>query len=547
MENGNRNRNRAISEVDPLEEVAYRTQTHDQHDFAGVSALTEEVGRRASWTSQGSASTTASQERQARTTRSRFNSLKSPIHEEDRDDSLESSEAKEDPLFAGPLRPLEETRTTESQAKKKERKGLNKVSLLFIKSYLLLFVAFMGILAIYWGSWYNRTANLHNIQYLVVSDETTNPLITETFIGVFNSTAAASIGTFSFANSTQFALETAKYNRTNWEQVIHEVHEQNYYGGFYIPPNATNLYLESLQTLTAFNSTVRFVFETGREPAMVPGLVVAIVRKLQISFVQLSQKVVVMPLVAQLSTDQYTALVTTAPELLSTLWFQFLDYRPYDNPGFIGPLQIGFTYLLVLSFHQFNFASATHETMATKLRLRQYMVYHIITSHLSYFLLALVYCLMTLAFQIPYTRAFGYSGFLVLWAFVYLTMAALGGINENVAIQIFLRNRPLIGFWIVFFMVINLAPVFSPITVINEFYRYGYALPMYCGSRLVNVTLMNTSTRDVGRNIGILIAWIALTNIILPFNIRSVKRYKKEAEEKAQRDTEASGADENVN
>jgi hypothetical protein len=524
-----------ISSLDPLDKIAHRTRTHDDHDFGGVSALPSDFARRESWTSFKS----------RRDSKARRDSVKeNAIHEEEshqEEDEEENSDTHQGDLEDA-TQTLVKAETTRSQKKRNRKVAFWKVARMFGTSYLIIFCVFLGFLSIYWGSWYDRAAYLHRLNYLVVSEESPDvvePLITETFINVFNSSGAHKIGTFHFVNASQFGLEAKEENRSNWEEIISRVHQQHYWGGFYIPANATGLYLESLRTLIPYNDSVRFVYESGRNPTAVSGYVVSPVNKLEKSFVQLAQKYIMLPLISNLTTEEKTQLITNGTQLLSNLWFQRTDYRPYDIPVIIGPLQVGLIYLLVMSFHQFNFASTTHEVMRTKLRPKQYMVYHLITSHLAYLILGLVYCLMTAAFSVPYDRTFGTAGFFVEWAFVYLIIAAMGGLNENVALQIFARNKPFIGFWIVFFMVSSLAPVFSPIAIINQFYRYGYAMPMYCGHQLLNVVFLDTTKKDIGRNIGILIAWIVLMNIILPFNIRSVERYKKKVEERARKTLKA--------
>lgn len=503
----------SLSSLDPLEEVIHRTNTHHEHDFGGVSALPESLARHSSWRSRNSRGTN-------KTRASSFagTHIAEEEHDDD-DDDIVSTPSEE---------PLAKLQTTRSQQKVR-KVALRKVARMFLTQYAILFFAFIAIMSIYWGSWYNRAKYIHNLSYLVVSEEAEQPLITQTLHAVLNSSLAKSYGTFHFKD-----LQPEE-NRTVWEEVIHLVHEQRYWAGLYVPANASMSYLQSLKTLDPFNDTIRSVYETGRNPTAVPGYVVAPLGQLEKIFVQLAQNSVVMPLVSQLTSSEYTNLLRNGTQLLSSLWWTATDYRPYTNPGSIGPVQIGLIYCHVMSFHQFNFASATHELVRSRLHLKQYLVYHILSSHLAYCSLGLVYCLMTVAFHFPYDATFGKSGFLVQWACVYLLIAALGGLNENVAIQIFARNKPLIGFWIVFYMVLNLSPVFSPIPIINQVYRYGYAMPMYCGNHLLNVILMDTSKREMGRNIGILVAWNVVTNIILPFNLISVKKYNARVHERAQK------------
>lgn len=513
--------------------------TKEDHDFTGASVLPSDLSRQNTWSLPIMRRTSTFRappinEESNGETQSAEDTSKAEVT----DDSPVSTTAPASSLSQKV--PAEETSQEPTQeekaiAKSSTRKGMRKVRWLFIKEFLIIFVAFIGILSIYWGSWYDRRENMHRLSYLVALDEAgeAQSLISDTIREVFQSREARTIGTFHFPNMTEFRELAEQNNRSTWDEVVHRVHQQYHWGGIYVPRNATASYLESLRTLRPYNDTVRFVYETARSPTSVGSYVVIPIRRVQNGFVQQSQRSVVSPLVETLSDDEYHSLMTNGTDLLSSLWFTMIDNRAYDFPGLIGPILIGLIYLVVISFHQFNFASDTHELMQTKLRLKDYVVYHMITSHVSYLVISLTYCLMILAFQMPYTRTFGRSGFLVCWAFVYLTTAAFGGANENAALQIFARNKPLIGLWIVLFMVANLAPVFSPMALTNRFYRYGYAMPMHCGNELLTVALLNTTKRHVGWNIAILIAWILVTNAILPFNLRNIKNYKRGVEEKA--------------
>jgi hypothetical protein len=431
------------------------------------------------------------------------------------------------------------SRASKAESKKQVRfqDKVVKVSMMFAWVYIMILVAFLGILSIYWGSLFNRMSYVRTLDYLVVIDDVQvgdlSPLIGDTFTAVLNTTGR-SIGQFHVRSGDDF--ETSG-DRTPLEEVVQQIHHQKYWGGLYIPKNATLDYFNALQTNdSSFNKTlVSFVYETGRDPQNVPGTILSVIYQLEKSFVLAGDTNITSPLLARLSDEQKLNVAVQSPNILTAFWFDYTDNRPMSVPLLIGPTQLGLIYVLVMSFHQFNFASQMHFLIREKLRLRQYMVYHIITSQGAYLVMSLVYTLMTVAFQVPPTRTFGKAGFFVAWSVLFLTMSALGGVNENVAIQIFARNRAYIGFWIVFFLVTNLSPVLSPIAMMNQFYRYGYAMPMYNGHELLKVIFMDTYKGYMGRNIGILIAWIVLANILLPFNLRATKRYTKRAEERAKK------------
>ncbi|CCH43153.1 Nitrosoguanidine resistance protein SNG1 [Wickerhamomyces ciferrii] len=524
--------------VDPLEEATYRTQSHNDHDIVGGSQMPPVH------ISSGQ--------------RSRSNSLinyalgrveqdkPNEVIEEHPDESEESKEHEQEkeqeqnePLEQG----LTKTSTTKSEKRARhERNKSNfwKVVVMFAKVYLIMFVLFVGILSIYWGSLYDRPSHYHKINYLVVLDEDLEAqqppsLYSLTLQNLLTNEAITKYGTFEFQNGTTFNELAQKHNNTNRDEVIRQVHHQNYWGGIYVPKNLTQDYYQALTTNSSFNGTIEFIYETGRNPQGVASYIVSIMKTIEKQFVKSGSQSIVQRLISQLSQDQLSTILQSHSELLQPLWWHWTDNRP--NPGsiVITVVQIGLIYLLVLSFHQFNFASSTHEYILKNIHTRQYLLYHYTVSQLAYIILSLVYSLMTLAFKVDHTKTFGKSGFLVEWVFVYLTMAALGGVNENAAIQIFARYKPIIGFWIVFFLVINVSPVFSPMIVMNRFYRYGYAMPLYNGNELLKIIFLDTYKGNIGRNVGVLIAWIVLMNIILPFNLRNVRNYTRAVNAKAKK------------
>ncbi|KAH3664363.1 hypothetical protein WICMUC_005748 [Wickerhamomyces mucosus] len=428
------------------------------------------------------------------------------------------------------------------QLKKENSKFYWRVTRYFLETYLVMIILFLIIMSIFWGSLYKRTRYYKNLHYLVVLDEgeITTPLVSEVFIKVFNSSQVQNVlGTFNFVNITEFTELSLKKQHTNYEELTEQIHQLNYWGGFYVPPNATLDYFQALQIANSSfnpNELIKFIFETGRDPLTIPSYVLPIIEGIEGNFVEYAQQYITLNLLETLSSTESINLVEKAPNLLSAFWFQYVDRRPNDfGPIIIAITALGLLYADVMSFHQYNFASSIHDTIIKKIKPKQYLIYHILVGQIAYFIMSLIFCLMILAFQVPLTKTFGKSGFLVTWSIVYLTMAALGIVNEHVSLQIFARYKPVIGFWVSGFMVINYTVISSSILLMNRFYRYGYATPMYNGYQLLNVVFFDTYKGFMGRHIGILIAWIVVGNLLLPLTLKNVAYHKKRIEQKAKK------------
>jgi hypothetical protein len=74
---------------------------------------------------------------------------------------------------------------------------------------------------------------------------------------------------------------------------------------------------------------------------------------------------------------------------------------------------------------------------------------------------------------------------------------------------------PTFPFFVLLWIISNVAVCPFPIEVLPVIYRYGYAMPFYNVSRGIRTVLFATRNR-VGFSFGILIAWIGLSCITIP-------------------------------
>jgi len=140
-----------------------------------------------------------------------------------------------------------------------------------------------------------------------------------------------------------------------------------------------------------------------------------------------------------------------------------------------------------------------------------------------YFLLSLLYSLLALAFQLQFTKKFNDAGFVVFWMLNYASMLAVGLALDAV---ITLLPVPLLPFFLLLFIIANVAVCAFPIEVLPHIYRYGYAMPFYNVSRGVRTILFATKN-TVALTFGILIAWIAISCITIPLFQWLVRRHNR--------------------
>ncbi|EGW29883.1 uncharacterized protein SPAPADRAFT_63505 [Spathaspora passalidarum NRRL Y-27907] len=406
----------------------------------------------------------------------------------------------------------------------------------FVRVYVNLFCIFLGILSIYWGSLFHRQHRFGNMQMLVVNEDqpfigldgNTVPALTgDTMVDLLTKNeSAVELGKFEFVNLTKFTELANKHNNTISEEVTRQVHHQKYWAAIHILPNTTQQIYTSFNTANAtfttssINSTIQVVYESGRHFSALNQYIfrhLDLIGEMWIRYYV--SPFVYQPIINQLNSTQQEALLQSnaTRSIFSTFpTFTFIDNRPPASAAVLGPSELGLIYAQLFSFHQFNFSLEVYSFMRTRLRFKQYILYRIIASQINSLVLALVYSLITIAFQVPINVAFGHSGFLVLWMFMYLFISSSAGINENIVSVIFIYDlKQLIAPWMIFNVVINISTTFAPFILMPGFYHYGYALPMYNTYEALKVVFFNTWKGHLGRNIGILVMWIVVMNIVL--------------------------------
>lgn len=412
-----------------------------------------------------------------------------------------------------------------NQNLKSERRGL---LIKFLLIYLTMGVLVLSIFSIYWGSMYKRNDRLVNLKMLVVVEDTETIDGVEPFLGrsiaeVVKVPKIARMGGWKVFNTTEFAKEAAKHNNeNNFEaEVTRLIHQQDYWGSIYIKANATyNLYNAIKNGDTSYNvseNTVVSIYETGRDFVNVPSFIVSTLRIVneawQNQFVG-QVKTNISDLLLQDSSFNYGA--NNLEVLTTPLSFVFRDLTTYTNSVIIAPSQVGLIYMIIVTFFGFNFFSDTHQQVARfNLKKHHFLLYRILSSVISWFVLSLFFSLVSLAMQISFTQTFGRSGFLVYWMTAFLTMWAVGAMNELMAMIFIMIYPPLLGFWMLFWVIINISPTFTPIALTAKFFRYGYGLPIHNSYEATKVIFFNTTKRRLGLNYGILVAWVVLATLLL--------------------------------
>ncbi|GMM34150.1 hypothetical protein DASC09_014750 [Saccharomycopsis crataegensis] len=424
------------------------------------------------------------------------------------------------------------------------------VLLMFTRVYIQLFVVYIALLSIYWGTYYHRDSRLHRLKFLaiVADDSYPNnegvPVIGETFKSIIFSPTISSQSGWTLVDSQNFTSVLKPHNNNTYlEELTRQVYQQNYWAGCLVAPNASYDYYQAIvnsQPSVELNSStvVTCIYQTGRDALTVSYYIEPVVAEISSAMINYASPYILGPLVKQIPQSERSQVVSkvlqnnaTAPLLISPFAILLTDLRPNRNASVTGIIYIGLIYVIVITVQLFNFSTVIHAKIVDKVESRSYLYYRLGASQVIYVFLSLAYALVGVAFGISYDAAFGKSGFLVIWAASYLNFSALAGVNEVILPNLVAYDRSYVGYYIVGFLIINVCGITSALAVCPKFYRYSYGLPTYNFQKILVVCIFDTTKRDIGRCFGILVAWAVVTHLVVPFSsklaIRNTEKLAK--------------------
>ncbi|KAF4596975.1 hypothetical protein EYR40_007425 [Pleurotus pulmonarius] len=234
------------------------------------------------------------------------------------------------------------------------------------------------------------------------------------------------------------------------------------------------------------------------------------------------------------SSANVTAILANAPQVITEpLSYTIANLRPFDVPVATAAVFVGLIYMTILAFFIVMTASAARQMsgLETILTYGSLVRLRIATTFMIYFILSLFYSLLSKAFQLPFDRKFGNAGFLVFWMLNLFGMLALGLALESL---ITLLTPRFIPFFLLIWIITNVSVALFPLDVLPGIFRYGYAWPFYNISRAQRAIVFGTKN-DVGLNFGVLIVWVTISCITLPFFQWLVRRSDIKAQQTKER------------
>ncbi|WVW78515.1 hypothetical protein I302_100470 [Kwoniella bestiolae CBS 10118] len=228
-----------------------------------------------------------------------------------------------------------------------------------------------------------------------------------------------------------------------------------------------------------------------------------------------------------------TALASAPSTVSNPVWYTLMNLRPYDQPVAQAITLVGLIYMLIFSFIITMSNNAVREIIAPFLTTKAYLTYRIVMPLCLYFVVSFFFAMVSLPFKVHFGAHFTYAGGFFLWWFTCLLgMAALGLSTE---FMITILGPRFIAFFLIPLIIANVSVVSLPHELQPWIYRYGVAMPFYNASRVVRTIIFNTKN-DIGKNLGILLAWVVVNIITITvttwlFRRKSVNEHNKEVGE----------------
>ncbi|KAJ4321333.1 hypothetical protein N0V94_002965 [Neodidymelliopsis sp. IMI 364377] len=366
---------------------------------------------------------------------------------------------------------------------------------------LILAVAIMAFLCLFWGALFRQNDNVQHLRILVVDfdgqvapyDGTTplvGPFVTQAVNNMLD--AGGIVPSYVHRSPHDFDDDPLKVRES-----IYDFHA---WGAVIINANATALLTNAIMQGNASYDpfgACQIVYNSARDQTTASSFIVPSLTKLQKQVVSTFGRT----WIPHLQNDFSNLRIDISPQALSPgIEFTTYDLRPFGPPIATPAVSIGLIYLIIISFFSFTFFLPIHmKYLSPKghppLTFRHLVAWRYIATVTSYFFLSLVYSFVSLAFLMPMNsqpashvwpaqnaNAYGKGTFVVYWMGNWVGMIVFGLASENMAM---LLGTPWTALWLIFWVISNVATGFYSLDLAPSFYRWGYAWPMHNSKRLI--------------------------------------------------------------
>ncbi|KAJ5773664.1 hypothetical protein N7457_008560 [Penicillium paradoxum] len=399
------------------------------------------------------------------------------------------------------------------------------------RTVLIICIFVFGVLSLFWGSQYSVEANYPALKVWIVDfDSQIDPYrSTDAIVGP-NVTKVTKDLLQSDSPQLGYIFKPASDFDYDLLAVRQGIYDEHAYAAVIINPNATALLRDAVSNgNTAYDPTgaIDIITISARDPTSYSSYINPSLAVLQ-SMVLAEFG----PQWARQLVSSTTNLSLVPPQAINPgIGFTNIDLRPFGPAVATPAVTVGLIYLIIIAFFNFPFLMPIHAHFIKPnghppMKVPHWIIWRIISSIMAYFFLSLFYSLVSLALQIPFSNpsasdvvsaqnpnAYGRGSFVVFWMLNWVGMAALGFPCENMAM---VMGFPWSAFFLIFWVITNVATGFYAIDLMPGFYGWGYAWPLHRIVEALRTILFDTHSR-IGLDFGVLFIWIAVSLVVYPF------------------------------
>ncbi|KAJ5667805.1 uncharacterized protein N7477_006375 [Penicillium maclennaniae] len=399
-----------------------------------------------------------------------------------------------------------------------------KVFIQWARTVLILCVFVLWVLSIFWGSQFATEKNFKALKVWVVDFDGQTPYnSSDTLVG-----PVVKQVTNEFISSPSLHLgyeirSPEQFNNDPWA-VRQAIYDEHAYAAVIINPNATTLLRSAISNNNqSYDPTgvIQTIIVSARDESTYYNYILPDLSVFQASII----------MGPGASLRKYESSLRTLQAINPAIGITTIDLRPFAPAVAAPAVSIGLIYLIIIAYFNFPFLMPIHAQFIKSdthppLKIPHWLIWRMVSNIVAYFFLSLFYSLVSLAFQIPFSNepasevlsaenanAYGKGSFVVFWMLNWVGMAALGFPCENMAM---ILGMPWSSFFLIFWVITNVATGFYAIDLSPVFYRWGYAWPLHRIVEALRTILFGTHSR-IGLDFGILFIWVVFSLAFYPF------------------------------
>ncbi|ORX38840.1 hypothetical protein BD324DRAFT_576967 [Kockovaella imperatae] len=224
------------------------------------------------------------------------------------------------------------------------------------------------------------------------------------------------------------------------------------------------------------------------------------------------------------------ALARAPTTVVNPVYWTLDNLRPYNQPVATAITLVGLIYMLIFAFIITMTNNAVREIISPFLTTKSYIFYRLASPLLCYLPISFLFAMVSLPFKVHFGAHFTYAGGFFLWAFtLFLGMASVGLATE---FAITILGPKFMAFFLIPLIIVNVSVASLPHELQPWIFRYGVAMPFYNVGKVVRTIIFNTKN-EIAMNLGILLAWIALSLITIPLAVWLFRRKAVNAHRRA--------------